>query len=70
MTRLLRLALLLVLVPGCVHYASVAVAPNGVVWVARNSSGLLFGPVTDGIYACVPQGLRLACTRMPARGME
>lgn len=69
-TRALLL-LLVVLSHGCVHYAGIAIAPNGVVWIIRNNSGgLLTGPTAEHVFACVPQGLRLNCVRMPAAGME
>lgn len=59
------------MLPSCGYYASIAVAPNGVVWVAKNSGGGLGGaPQAEGIYACVPHGLELQCTRMPTRGMD
>lgn len=64
------LLLLCLLAAGCAHYAGIAVAPNGVVWVARNASGAFGSPRAEGVFACVPRGPQLDCTRVATTGME
>lgn len=54
---------------GCTHYAGVSVAPNGVVWIVRNTGGGGAGAQAEGVYACAVRGPELQCTRVEVRGM-
>lgn len=70
MMQMQRIAMLLLLsLTGCTHYAGIAAAPNGVIWVAMNSGGGQWGPESKGIYACIVRGTRLECMRMETTGL-
>lgn len=51
---------------GCVSYASIAVAPNGVVWIARNVQGS-GGAVAHDVLACAQTSGELRCSKVPVR---
>jgi hypothetical protein len=72
MSRRSCLAALLVaaLAASCTYTASLSVAPNGVIWVARNYTGTFTSGAAEGIYACVPSGAELRCARMRTPGMD
>lgn len=55
---------------GCVSYAGVAVAPNGLVYIVRNTAGLGGSPTTYDVLACVQRGGELVCSKVPVRGAD
>lgn len=58
------------LLASCVSYAGVAVAPNGMVWIVRNTAGLGGSPVAHDVLACVVRGPDLVCSRVGVRGVD
>lgn len=65
---MIRIALLAFALSGCVSYAGITAAPNGVIWIATNNSGS-FGPTSEGVYACVQRSGELSCSKVTTRGL-
>ncbi len=70
MKRVLSVLVACSVLSSCVSYAGIAVAPNGAIWIVRNSQGFGGAPTVEGVFVCVPRGADLSCSRVNVRGAD